>query len=143
MSKEWLDDFYSFDFELLAVIAPVKEFKLAWEIEKLLEIPIVKEEDLILEFNNASELRVSNFLYQKEFGVIRLLKNKAVEAKGKSLEPYLIPEAKQFDFFLLLEGTYIDDIEHITEGLTQLTTVVQFVKRIQIDQLKSKNNLLF
>ena len=142
MSKEWLDDFYSFDFELLAVIAPVKEFKLAWEVEKLLEIPLVKEEDIILEFNNSSELKISNFLYQKEFGVIRLLKNKAAEVKGKT-KPFLIPEAIQFDFFLLLEGTYIDDVEDITEGLEQLTTVVQFVKRIQIDQLKSKNNLLF
>ena len=52
MKKSKLIIDYQFDFELFGVIATVKGYKLAWEINQELGIQLIKQPDLVVGFKN-------------------------------------------------------------------------------------------
>jgi hypothetical protein len=43
---------YEFDFELIGIISTAKGYKLAWEINQLLAIHLVKQPDMVVGFKN-------------------------------------------------------------------------------------------
>src|SRR6478736_8333714 len=94
---------YDYDFEVLAVISSVKSYKLAWAINKSLNINLCKTEDICLEFVRQDRLLVSNFIFETEYATFRLLKNKTND-QGKGNKNYLVPELKDYDYLIKLSG---------------------------------------
>ena len=136
MSKNKLKVEFSYDFKLFGLISTVKEYKLAWEINKTLDIHLVKETDIQIEFFNKSDLVISNY------SELRLLKNKAISSSNNSNQ-FLLPELSSFDYLILVTGfedTYT--INSLKEKL-QSITVIQYLKQFEPEELKSKENLIF
>ncbi|MEY2706073.1 MAG: hypothetical protein RL407_2135 [Bacteroidota bacterium] len=130
----------TFDFELLGIVSPVREYRMAWLINKELDLNLVKKDDLELEFLNAQKLEISQYFLSLSHGYIQLLKNRAINATQQMA--YLIPELKNLDYFLLVQ----DETEQILlstfiEKLSK-NSLVQSVIKIDISKLKSKENLL-
>jgi hypothetical protein len=130
----------NFDFDLLGLIAPLKDYKLAWLINRSLGISLKKAKDYHMEFLNQPDLIISQFMLEKEHGFIQLLKNKSYPVGGHSR--YLIPELKGMDYFLISQdftnevdlNTYIGDLSK-AEG-------IQSIVKVNAIKLKSKENLL-
>lgn len=133
---------YDYPFELIAVVSPVKEYKLAWTLNKSLNLYLVKAPDLKYDFINNSIFFISNFIFEKEYSSFRLLKNRACEFENVA-KPFLLPELKEYDYIILLqsegEAWNVDEIE----GKMKKLPVVQFCKKVDIHDLKSKENLIF
>ncbi|MFN3405719.1 MAG: IPExxxVDY family protein [Cytophagaceae bacterium] len=133
---------YDYDFDVLALISAVKAHKLAWLINKLLNIQFCKAEDLCFDFVKESKLVITNYIYEREYGSIRLIKNKSCEFENTS-KPYLIPELKEYDYFIQLHGEVkLFEPEDVIEKLKPLT-LIQYIKKIDVNHLKSKENLIF
>src|SRR5690606_21615958 len=133
---------YDYEFELIGVSTTVKEYKLAWAINNLLNIRLVKDKDLEMTFKNNTYVIISNFMFETENSVFRLLRNKSFD-QGVGSQGFLLPELKNFDYIILISGfedTY--SIEELTQKLKTLTEI-DYLQRIDIDQLKSKENLIF
>lgn len=133
---------YDFDFEVLAVISSVKDYKLAWAINKRLTINLCKTDDICLDFVKEGRLLISNFIFETEYTTFRLLKNKSFEASRTS-KPYLIPELKDYDYLIMISGesiAYNGDV--LIEKLKELP-LVEYIKKVDIKNLKSKENLIF
>lgn len=129
-----------YEFELLGFVAPVKDYKIAWIINKSLDLKLVKIEDYELEFISGTKLCISQFKFEKENGFLQLLKNKSFALDNNSL--YLIPELKIFDYFLLIQDfTSEVDINDYIERLSG-NGIIQNVVKLDIDKIKSKENLL-
>lgn len=132
---------YDFDFYLAGIVSPAKEYKLAWLINKLLRIRLVKKQDLMINFIHSS-LIISNFKCKTEYRVFRLLKNQSLgEPSGKP--NYLLPELRNFDFFLMISdesNTIVMD--DIMEKIRQLPEVY-YVTQTDLSHLDSKENLIF
>ncbi len=141
MKKNKLDVSFHFDFDLLGIISTVKEYKLAWHINRVMGIHLIKSDDLEIEFLNQQTLIISNFVYETEISQIRLLKNKSVRSGDQT--NYLIPELHKFDFLLTIFG--FDDTFPRKSLITTLKGIqqVQFIQQLPIDQLKSRENLIF
>ncbi|MBC6368576.1 IPExxxVDY family protein [Algoriphagus sp. AK58] len=130
----------TFDFELLGLVSPVKDYKMAWLINRDLDLELVRVEDLEIEFISSSRLEISQYFLSLPYGYIQLLKNKALNSSQQLA--YLIPELRNMDYFLL--------VKDLTEQLSIPTFVnhlsnnahIQSVVRIDVSKLKSKENLL-
>ncbi len=142
MKKNKLIASFDFDFSLLAIVSQLKEYKLAWIINHELGINLVKQQDEIFHFLRDQDLCISNYLYQTEHSGIRLIFNCSKDGSMPSRQ-HLIPELKQFDFLMLVEGfedtLVIQEIRDILKNING----IQLVNQIGVDQLKSRDNLIF
>jgi hypothetical protein len=140
MKKAKLELEHTFDFELLGLVSPIKDYKLAWLINKAFDLNLVRENDLELEFISSPKLEISNYLLQLPYGFIQLLKNKALNSSMQLA--YLIPELRSVDYFLLIQDqTEQMNIHTFMKFLTE-SPFIQSVMRIEVSKLKSKENLL-
>ena len=106
----------TYDFELLGLVSPVKDYKMAWLINRELDLDLVKSDDIQIEFVTSSRLEISQYLLSLPHGFIQLLKNKALNTSQQLA--YLIPELRNLDYFLLVQDQ------------TQQTSIATFVKQL-------------
>jgi len=132
---------HDYDFEVLALISHEKDYKLAWNINKLLNIKFQRDQDLCLEFGKGNKLIFSNFKYDNEHAGLRLLRNRSYDSQDS--KPFLLPEFKEYDYIIKSEGEKdIFNMKEIAEKLKSLS-IIQFIRKIEIHTLKSKENLIF
>ncbi len=140
MKKAKLQIEPTFDFELLGIVSPIREYRMAWLVNQELELNLVKSDDLELEFLNSEKLEIAQYFLSLPHGFIQLLKNKALNSSQQLA--YLIPELKNLDYFLLVQDeTEQLDLSNFMEKLSR-NPLVQSIVRIDISKLKSKENLL-
>lgn len=133
---------FEFDFSLLALISPAKDYKIAWHLNKTLNLHLCRAKDLCLQFPKQGKIYISNFIFEKEYGSFRLLKNRALGFENIS-KPYLLPELKDYDYFIMVrDEAEIWNPGELSENIKRIP-LVQFVKQVNPENLKSKENLIF
>lgn len=141
MKKNKLEESFEVDFDLYGIVGNVKEYKLAWHINKVFEFGLLKQDDIKIEFSDNSSILISCFLHETDSLKVELLQNKLLA--GAARTKYLIPELGQFDFLLKIR----DETDQMTsENVTAIIRsipVVEYVMRLNFDALKSKENLLY
>jgi hypothetical protein len=130
---------YSYDFRILGISTAVKEHKLAWLINQALTIRLVKGSDFIIEILKNDNLVISNYFYQTEHNLIRLVRNKNLDYQN-AVKPYLVPEVRHLDYLLVIEGTLKTD--EIFEKIKPIP-IIAHVEIIDVFKLKSRENLIF
>lgn len=129
---------YEYDFDVYGVVASVKEYKLAWALNRLLGFRLKKQQDLQYELSDQEHIIISNYEYITDHSVVRLLKNKALGMKA-----FLLPEIKEYDYVLQITGALQQLCpQEFIEKLLSLP-LVQCVKQIDPLTLKLKENLIF
>ena len=139
MKKNKLSIEYDYDFDLVGIITPIKEYKLAWLLNTSFGIELEKQADIEINFLK-NKICISNYLCESENSQFRLLKNKGVTSKQNI---YLLPELSQFDFLIMVQdegGTF--EAKNLTNKL-KLVDAIRYVANIDLEQLKNKENLLF
>ncbi len=141
MKKSKLIVDHNFDFELAGIISNAKGYKLTWEINRVLKLNLVKAKDLVLSFIDNNHLTILNYKYETENNKLLLIKNRGVESDGIP-GSFLIPELQRFDY--LLWARSVDEFDFVLwiDKIKELK-VIQYAIRIDIEKLKSKENLLF
>lgn len=130
----------TFDFELLGLVSPVKDYKMAWLINRDLDLDLVRADDIQIEFLSSPKLEIAQFFLSLPHGYIQLLKNKAINTSQQLA--YLIPELRNLDYFLLVQDhTQQLSITTFVDNLAQ-NPFIQSVVRLDVSKLKSKENLL-
>ena len=142
MAKNKLIIEYNYDFDLYGIISTIRDYKLAWLINQKLGLHLVKEEDIKISFLNNEELVISNYLYESEYAQFRLLKNRSEERESETLR-YLVPELKRFDYLIMKKGA-IGEVKD-ADWFNQIQQIkeIQYIIALDIDKLKSRENLIF
>ena len=142
MAKNRLNVAYDFDFDLIAINAPVKEYKLAWAMNQNMGLNLAKQENVNLDFSRGKLLSISNFICKTQHQVFQLLKNRT-DSDEDQLQAFLLPEMKHFDYFMkVVDDSSTFDINPFISSLKQIP-FVQFAIKVDIAVLKSKDNLIF
>ena len=126
------------DFVLIAITAPLKDYRLCFKINKELHIDLSRVDDLELVLYADTEpcyfsrYRFTELNTEVEFN---LLANKGTEG-------FLIPEMRKVDFFLLIHN-YIDhdDLKEVIAGLNRIPEVA-VAAEVDPKKVKSKENLI-
>ena len=147
---------HAYDFEVLGLISSAKEYKLVWSINKILNINMIKQKDISFDFLTRGQIKFSNYLFETEHSSLVLLKNKScsnlpvlpllggdreIEVKN----PWLLPEAKQYDYIIRLKGIlqeYLGSSDRILNAIRTLP-IVQYSSKLNVESLRSKENLIF
>ena len=137
MSKFTLNIEDDYDFSLIGISCHAKDYRLCFELNKILEIDLVRGEDLDIDSKNTkANYALYDYIDEENFIDYYLISN-------RSNKGFLIPEHKSTDFFLLLKGASNDDIiENIINKISEIQLVLTSFQ-IDVNSLKSKQNLIF
>ena len=140
MKKVKLQIDHSYDFEILGLVSPIKDYKMAWLVNRELDLDLIKTEDLEIEFVSDPLMKISQYFLSLPHGYVQLLKNKAVNSTHQVA--YLVPELKYMDYFLLVQDdTFQVNINTFVSKLAKVP-FIQNVMKLDVTKLKSKENLL-
>lgn len=133
---------YDFDFKVFGLRSTLKEFKLAWSINRILGIDLAKSEDLDIEIRKNHLCKISLFTFETDNSCITLAKNKLMDCPEQTTS-YLLPELSHLDYILRIDGdTFPNTPEIIAQKLKALPTV-EYLAAFDLGNIKSKENLLF
>jgi hypothetical protein len=126
------------DFVLVAITAPLKDYRLCFKINKELHTDLFRADDRELVLNpgeDASFFSRYTYIEPNSETEFNLLANKGTEG-------FLIPEMKKVDFFLLIHN-YIDQ-EELRQVIAGLNRIPEVAVAAEVDpkKLKSKENLI-
>jgi hypothetical protein len=142
MKKNKLEKIDGFNLVVFGICTFAKEYKLAWHINKNINIKLKKEEDYLLEIKDSGAMLISNFKFELEHCIFRLLKNKLVQGSSEN-NVFLIKDLKQFDFLLTIANKS-DTFNPLLVGasLRDISEII-LIQSVDTIKLKEKENLIF
>lgn len=139
MKKKRLEIEYTYDFELLGIISSAKGYKLAWDINNLLSMRLIKQPDLSIEYKNNVTGTYGYFAHESEVNVLKLFRNKPHDSDLKNV---LIPEFPHYDYILFSKGDEQMESNRLRELLRNIPSI-ELVAFIPLDALKTKETFIF
>lgn len=137
MAKLVLEFEAEYDFHLIGICSHVKDYRISWEVNKLLNLELAKDEDHTL-YLQKEELSFPCYSCKREE---ELKEYYLIGNRSKGV--YLIPEESEVDYFLVLKGFFSDEeIKKLAQKIGELKTVLTSFA-IEVEELKSKQNLVF
>lgn len=154
-----LDEVFEQPYKLLAIHSPAEEFKLAYLLNKHLNLRLARSPQDIDLYAGAENVLFAHFVYEDKQKYCRyhLVSNIARSEKtsgsgenslftGEHLavkKSYLLPEFKQVDFFVKIE----DEMDWVNDRLL-LSRILEIPQvstayAIDFDRIKTKENLIF
>lgn len=129
---------YTYYFDLIGITTSVKFYKMAWELNRALNVDFVKEkEDYVLEFKDKPH-KFELYTYPEQEPSLYLYRNKS----SNSDKLYLIPEMTHFDYILKIPTeSQSFSVKEITEVLRDLN-MIEYIGALDVNTLKSKDNFL-
>jgi hypothetical protein len=137
-----LDIEHEYNFDLYGIVTPVKDYKLAWALNDILDLRLLKQKDICYDFLGKDRLIISNYQYITDHNIIRLFRNKALGATTLK-KPFLLPDIKEYDYVIQIAGAMQQLYPHELINRILKTDLVQYVKKFDPLTLKFKENLLF
>ena len=137
MGKTVLLTDFEYDFQLIGISTHAKDYRLCWELNKVFGIQLNKQEDVQFSSKKGGKAIFSMYFYQDEFEEkdVRLMSN-------KSYGRILIPESKASDYFLMFYDYNEYEVREMLMKIRKINVVLTAFE-IEVDTLKSKDNLLF
>ena len=142
------------DYLLIGVHSTDEDYRLAYLLNKHLKIKLTRFKDNLDFKNSVAEFPLFEFKDEKNFINYYLINNKHLQVSNNQFKgglfggnysstTYLIPEKKNIDFFLKIEGC--NQSNFISDLVENLNKISQIITSYSIDpnSLKSKNNLIF
>ena len=157
--KLHLEEFDEIDYQLIAIHSSLEDYRLAYYINQNLPINLKKENCNIQISNKEGETQFTRFVFEDSKDIVwNLVQNKNdvfvpsqnsnqglfAESNNKfSTKIYLIPEFKNVDYFLKIENGEVNiDVSKITNCIKKIERV-STVYAVEVEKIKSKNNLIF
>lgn len=137
MAKLTLEVEEDYDFELIGICSHVKDYRLSWEINKALEFDLEKDDNYEINVKgDRQSYSFFSFIDDENLVEFYLINNRCSNG-------ILIPEEKKSDYFLMIRGVLRGGHkEELIEKISNIKNVLTTYE-IEVDQLKSKSNLLF
>jgi hypothetical protein len=157
--KLHLEEFDEIDYQLIAIHSTLEDYRLAYYINQNLPINLKKGNCNIQISNKEGETQFTRFVFEDSKDISwNLVQNKNdvfvpsqnsnqglfAESNNKfSTKIYLIPEFKKVDYFLKIENGEVKiDVAKITNSIKKIDRV-STVYAVEVEKIKSKNNLIF
>lgn len=155
-----MDDDFQDEFSLIAIHCSDEPFKMAYMLNKKIPLRLVRKKKDIDFSNQGLEVSFPIFEFEDEYNYLlyNLVanKNKSLSAKihssgglfdeissEKTISTFLINEFKTVDFFLKIHSDFEKvSTRNIISAINEIEQVISAYD-VDIDKIKSKNNLIF
>lgn len=139
MKKTRLEIDYGYDFSLVGVACTLKPHRLAWELNRRLELQLMRIPDHQVPERNGDVANYTCFLHRTDITSIRLFRNRSND-DGTS-KWLLVPEHPRFDYILMYFSKEEDKGPLIVGALKNIPAI-ELSAFLPLASLKSKENLL-
>jgi len=137
--KYYLDDTYEYDFLLIGISCHERDYRISWALNQKLSLQLVKEkEDLEVFLNKTNEPSLHSIYTFKN----KETHNEFYLLNNRSNSGLLIPEQPQADYLLIIKENFNFSYDLLLKKINNITFVLTAFK-IPVEQLKSKENLIF
>ncbi|UTW64156.1 IPExxxVDY family protein [bacterium SCSIO 12741] len=136
MSTSKLEFEYDYDFFLIGIYCHHRDYRLAWSLNRHLGLDLKKDNDYKLKSGEEFQyFPLYTFFVESQDLYYYLVGNRGENG-------WLIPEKKDVDYFLIVEGLFERSKKEIlTQGIAKLKEVLTAVE-IDPESLNSRQNLL-
>ena len=142
MIKNDFNDVYDINYDLFGIVSNIKEYKLAWILNKIFSIDLIKFDDLIITKYNQKTFQVSNYFYETDEFIIRLLKNKLLNIENENNEKFLINKLSKFDYLFQVYNSSNEFNKRDIINKLNTESSIQFANFVDINLIKEKDLLL-
>ncbi|MDT8413063.1 MAG: IPExxxVDY family protein [Vicingaceae bacterium] len=126
-----------YDFELIGISCHSKDYRICWSLNNALKTNFKRIEDYEIQKKN----EIINFPFFEYIDEDNNIEYFVIA--NKSSEGYLVSEKQSIDYFLVLKGSVTDKlVENLAKKVKEIDVVI-IAHRIDVNELKSKQNLLF
>ncbi len=126
-----------YDFELIGISCHSKDYRICWSLNNALKTNFKRIEDYEIQKKN----EIINFPFFEYIDEDNNIEYFVIA--NKSSEGYLVSEKQSIDYFLVLKGSVSDKlVENLAKKVKEIDVVI-LAHRIDVNELKSKQNLLF
>lgn len=134
----YLEPEFDYDFELLSIVSPIRDYRLCWYINKALKIDFARQDEIQIRYPKKSKYGYFDlYFYDDELNWLQYY-----FINNRSLGEHLIPEMKQVDHFLMVKGGNAEmEMPGIIERLKKIDHI-QAMLQVDPSQLRSKQNLI-
>jgi len=140
MKKTKLKNDFNYDFELLGISSLIKPYKLAWHLNKELNIRLVRMDDHQVYNKQNEPCFYVNYLHETLLTTIRLFRNKPNEpASSKWM---LVPEQTHCDYIIMFKSDDKGLGNKLQKTLKDIVSV-DWVAFLPLPALKAKDNFIF
>ena len=134
-----VEEFFQ-DTRLLGIVAPIKDYRFCWHLNKILQFDFRINNGIEIQLNKKRRTYFFSIYEHVEKGgtIKHYLYNNHFDGE------YLLPEFKHLDFLWLIK----DDILHDDEVMWLINSIktipfVQFVKEMTNEKIKNKQHIIF
>lgn len=138
MNKTYLKLSLDLDFVLIAITASLKDYVLCHHINKNLDFEFYKIDDHEVFFNtNEAALAFSKYYFFVDEGEVEYYL-----VSNRNSEGFLVPEMNKVDYFMIIHQ-FIgkEDLNLVISKLNKIADI-QVAAQIDVQRLKSKENLV-
>ena len=142
MKHNLFNNSYEVEYNLVGIVSNLKEYRLAWVLNNILYLDLLKANNLRIKKNKNNFCEVSNYFYQSDEFKIRLIKNKIFKVVNFDNEQYLINKLSKFDYLFQIYD-YGGEF-NLTEIINKLNSEssIQFANFVDLNFVKEKDLLL-
>jgi hypothetical protein len=158
--KLYIDELEELDFNLLAIHTSLEDYRLAYFLNQKLQLNLSKNKEEIKIRNKEGNTYFSRFTFEdskkdifwnlieneNEITLKQNNINQGLFSESKNSftsKDFLIPEYKKVNFFLKVEAPKESVIPTAIVTIIKSIDKISTVYTIELDNLKSKNNLIF
>ena len=123
------------EYYLIGVVSPCKEYKLAWNINKVFNISMIKKKNQIIKLVNDQNIEMSYLIYKNNKKYIRLIFNKL---KKRQVKSHFIPSLPNFDYLIQFSKSFFDENPEIIINKLKSNNLIQFANFVDIKLIKEK-----
>ena len=142
MIKNDFNDVYDINYDLFGIVSNIKEYKLAWILNKIFSIDLIKFDDLIINKYNQKTFQVSNYFYETDEFIIRVLKNRLLNRENDNNEKFLINKLSKFDYLFQVYNSSNEFNKRDIINKLNTESSIQFANFVDINLIKEKDLLL-
>tara|TARA_B100000886_G_scaffold288976_1_gene214007 strand:- start:1517 stop:1942 length:426 start_codon:yes stop_codon:yes gene_type:complete len=122
----------SFNYELIGLVSTSKEYQIAWHLNKLLDIMLVKKKDEIINLIDGSKIMISYLEFKFERKHIKLISNRL----KNSNRTYLVSALSNFDFFILYSKKFFEFKDYDIIKRLKSNNTFQFANFVDITKIR-------
>ena len=123
------------DYYLIGIVSSSKEYKLAWIIEKLLDISLNKEKNEKIDLIDNRTLEISFLISRDQNKYFKLISNKLLNNPFKS---HLISSLSNFDYLIQFSINYFYNSHSDIINTLKSDNFIHFANFVDIKLIKEK-----
>lgn len=123
------------DYYLIGIVSSCKEYKLAWTLERLFDISLIKEKNEKINLVDNKVIEISFLISKGKNKYFKLISNKLLNNPFKS---HLISTLSNFDYLIQFSKNYFDNSSEDIINTLKSDNLIHFANFVDIKLIKEK-----